>query len=329
MWFGKILIILLGIAFVCINILASLQSFVTVLNRHHYPPPGILYDIGGSQKMHLHCNGTGEPTVLYLHGWAGQSYDWAWIRPKVSRVARSCSLDRAGYAWSDAPACLRCPRTAQVHADNLNWLLKAANITGSLMLVVHADAVLDARVFVNTYTDFKVCSVVCVDCVDSATLPAGAQDNPAPLFWDVWRNLLPSGLGGIFAATNSIAQFRMYEELPEEIHADYVQNELKQKFPDTVVREYQNLPQSVQQAIQAGTFGSRPFVGLAAGLGLNASGVATLSTNSSMVYVEDSPHDMAFHYVFSTIILDQITRFISLARITGCAAGVVVNTTSL
>lgn len=50
-----------------------------------------------------------------------------------------------------------------------------------------------AQVYVNKYKTANVCSVVCVDCVDPAALPSGSQDNPPPGFWNLWRNLLPSG----------------------------------------------------------------------------------------------------------------------------------------
>jgi len=316
---GKILFAIVGVAVVSINILGALQSFVTVFNAHHYHPPGKLYDVGDSRKMHLHCNGTGGPTVMYLHGWSGQAYDWAWVQPRVAQLTKSCSLDRTGYGWSDSPSCLRCPRTAEVQARDLDALLKAAKIEESLILVVHAEAVLDARVFVNTYQDHHICGIICVDCVDTATLPSGSHKNPAPTFWDLWRNLLPSGLGGLLAASDQLTVFKLYDPLPESIHPNYIQNDLKPKFPETVVMEYEDLPRSVQQAEDAGDFGNLPFVGLVAGLGLNATGVRTLSTNSSLVFVPNSPHDMPFHNIFSSVISEQIARMLRISRLGGCA----------
>ena len=35
-----------------------------------------MYNIGGSREMHLDCNGTGGPTVVFLHQLGGQAYDW-------------------------------------------------------------------------------------------------------------------------------------------------------------------------------------------------------------------------------------------------------------
>jgi len=257
--------------------------------------------------MHLHCNGTGGPTVIQIHGWGGQAYDWAWVRPKVSAFAKSCSIDRTGYGWSDPPSCLTCGRTAEVYADDLNAALKAADLQNdNIMLVLAGEAVLEARVFVNKYPEYKICSVICVDCVDSDTLPSGPTKNPPPPFWDMWRNVLPSGLGGVMAAANKLPKIKAYEPLPEAIHIDYIQNDLKPKFPQTVVMEYESLPQSVQQAEDAGGFGDIPFVGLLAGLGLNETGVARLSTNSTLVEVNNSPHDMPFHKIFSSLIIEKI-----------------------
>lgn len=89
---AKVLFVLVAIGVVCVNILGSLQSFVTVFNLQHYKPPGAMYDVGGGRKIHLHCNGTGSPTVLQIHGWGGQAYDWAWVRPQVSAYSKSCSI---------------------------------------------------------------------------------------------------------------------------------------------------------------------------------------------------------------------------------------------
>jgi len=257
--------------------------------------------------MHLFCNGTGSPTVVHIHGWAGQGYDWGWVRPKVAAFSRSCSVDRPGYGWSDPPACLTCARTAEAYADDLNALFQAAGLQKDhLMLVLAAEAVLEARVFVNKYPNYNICGIVCVDCVDSNLLPAGDQKNPPPQFWDMWRNVLPSGISGIMAASNTLPKVKIYQDLPEDIHQQYIQNDLKSKFPQTVVMEYESLPTSVQQAESAGTFGSIPFVAITCGLGLNQTGVLNLSTNSLLIYQALSPHDMPIHFQFASIITERV-----------------------
>ena len=88
------------------------------LDARAYPPPGQLVDVGG-HRLHLHCTGTGSPTVVLEPGQGGVSSDLAWIAPAVARDTTVCVYDRAGRGWSDAtdrPA-RRCPdRRRPAHA---------------------------------------------------------------------------------------------------------------------------------------------------------------------------------------------------------------------
>jgi hypothetical protein len=64
------------------------------------PPPGTLVDIGG-YRLHIYCQGTGDPAVVMLAGGGDFSFDWSLVQPGVARFARACAYDRAGLAWSD------------------------------------------------------------------------------------------------------------------------------------------------------------------------------------------------------------------------------------
>ena len=63
-------------------------------------PPGRLVDIGG-RRLHLHCTGSGSPTVLIEAGASSFAIDFALVQPEISTATRVCSYDRAGFGWSD------------------------------------------------------------------------------------------------------------------------------------------------------------------------------------------------------------------------------------
>ena len=110
--------------------------------------PGNLYDIGG-YRLHLFCMGeskNGTPTVLFESGAGGSSADWIPIQEKLSKRAKICAYDRAGYGWSDEWAALKdiqslqkvLPRSIDQNVEALESLLKKAKISGQIILVGHS-----------------------------------------------------------------------------------------------------------------------------------------------------------------------------------------------
>ena len=80
-------------------LLASMAAAVQAADA--FPPPGKLIDVGG-HKIHLYCTGKGSPTVVLIAGAASFSIDFAVVQPALSRTHRVCAFDRAGYGWSDS-----------------------------------------------------------------------------------------------------------------------------------------------------------------------------------------------------------------------------------
>jgi pimeloyl-ACP methyl ester carboxylesterase len=96
-----------------------------------YQPPGRLIDVGG-RKLHLHCSGTGSPTIILMAGGGAFSIDWALVQPRVAENTRVCSYDRAGLAWSDpGPA----DETVEQMIGDLHALLRAAGEKQPYLLV--------------------------------------------------------------------------------------------------------------------------------------------------------------------------------------------------
>ena len=122
------------------------------------PPTGQLVDIGG-RKLHIHCTGNGNPTVVVENGGAAFSFDWELVQPEVARFARICTYDRAGYAWSDAGPEFD---TFDQSVHDLHLLLTKAGIPGPYVLVGHSLGGLLVRHYRATYPK-DVVGMVLVD----------------------------------------------------------------------------------------------------------------------------------------------------------------------
>lgn len=125
---GLAIIALAGIA------LAGGWGYQIIAERRddrRYPPPGELHAVNG-RLMHIHCRGTGSPTVIVEQGIGGPSLDWNEINEQMSRLTRVCDYDRAGMGYSE-PAFK--PTLAVDVAGNLHELLRAAKVDDDLIFV--------------------------------------------------------------------------------------------------------------------------------------------------------------------------------------------------
>jgi pimeloyl-ACP methyl ester carboxylesterase len=134
------------------------------------PPPGQLVDVGGF-KLHVKCEGSGTPSVVFDAALGGSSISWAWVQPEIARTNRTCSYDRAGYGWSEPGPF---PRTAGGMATELHTLLQRIGIAPPLVLVGHSFGGLIMRIYAARY-HADVAGMVLVD-------PAHPEDwvTPAP-----------------------------------------------------------------------------------------------------------------------------------------------------
>jgi pimeloyl-ACP methyl ester carboxylesterase len=123
-------------------------------------PPGVLVDIGG-QRLHLHCTGTGSPTVLLEAGAGDFSVVWSLVQPKVAATTRVCSYDRGGYAWSDPGVE---PRTYAQLATELHRALERTHVGPPYVLVGQSYGGLVVRGFAARYRA-EVVGLVLVDAV--------------------------------------------------------------------------------------------------------------------------------------------------------------------
>lgn len=98
------------------------------------PPPGAHVWVG-DHRLHLNCQGSGSPTVIFESGLGGSSLDWVLVQPAVATLTRACTYDRAGYAWSDAGPL---PRNDVSIISDLNHLLSNGSVAGPYVLVGHS-----------------------------------------------------------------------------------------------------------------------------------------------------------------------------------------------
>ena len=113
----------------------------------------------GDHRLHLDCQGTGSPTVVFDSGLGGSSLDWTLVQPEVASFTRACSYDRAGYAWSD-PGPM--PRDADNIVEDLERLLGNASVAAPYVLVGHSLGGLIVQKFARQHPE-RIAGLVLVD----------------------------------------------------------------------------------------------------------------------------------------------------------------------
>ena len=176
----------LFLAIVCLAITGALYEMIgSWRDTRRFPERGHLVQVG-SIRMNIDCSGRGSPTVILESGSGGPSVDWLMVQPEVSKFARVCSYDRAGYGWSDSgPE----PRSTLQIAHELKQLLRASRERGPYVLVGHSMGGYDIRAYTSQYPD-DVVGMVFVDASHED------QDLRAPESirkWQQKRRKHPSG----------------------------------------------------------------------------------------------------------------------------------------
>lgn len=93
-----------------------------------------LVAVGGA-KMHLHCAGNGDHTVLLIAGFTSDRTAFGSVEAELSASSRVCSYDRFGTGTSDAPPT---PQTFATQAEDLHELLTSVHEGGPYVAVGHS-----------------------------------------------------------------------------------------------------------------------------------------------------------------------------------------------
>ena len=126
-----------------------------------------MIDVGG-HKLQIYCTGPrdAKPVVIFEAGGGAFSKDWTVVQSLLGRQVRTCAYDRAGLGWSDpGPA----PRTLKQEVFELHALLKAANISGPLVLVGQSIGALNVRLYTMEYGN-DVAGICLVDPADESSV---------------------------------------------------------------------------------------------------------------------------------------------------------------
>lgn len=103
-----------------------------------FEQPGRMIRLPQANKISLYCEGAGTPTIVLEAGFGGGAYAaWHELQPRLAKITRTCSYDRAGFGFSELDHDL--PRDIQHDVRDLHALLKAAGLPGPYVLVGHSD----------------------------------------------------------------------------------------------------------------------------------------------------------------------------------------------
>jgi len=252
-----------------------------------YPMPGRLIDVG-AHRLHLHCTGSGSPTVVLEPGGGAMSSNLGWITPGVARDTRVCVYDRAGRGWSE-PA--DTPQDgAQVAAD-LHTLLHRANVPGPYVLAGHSFGGLYVLTFAARYPD-EVAGMVLVDSTAPAAAPSTAQGSSDGIDRLAALASIPARLGLV-----RLVGHLFDDDLPPRAGGEVRAGTTTAGSLRSTIDEYGNASASARQAAALRDFADKPLVVLTAGVGHDAAWstaqnhLATLSANSAHLVVHGATHE--------------------------------------
>jgi len=258
-----------------------------------YPMAGQLIDVGG-HRLHLHCTGSGSPTVVLQPGGGDFSSAMAWIAPAVAADSRVCVYDRAGRGWSE-PA--DSPQDATQIATELHTLLQRGNVPGPYVLAGHSFGGL----YVLTYADRYPGDVAGMVLIDSTNPATKADPQKATAYDGGSYDAVTDRVAALGAAAARIGLVRLvgsfgYGDLPPQSRDEVRAKTATADYASGWIDEFVQANASGAEAAMLTDFGDKPLVVLTAGAETDPTHdaaqnkLATLSTNSSHRVVEGASH---------------------------------------
>ncbi|MEY9926603.1 pimeloyl-ACP methyl ester carboxylesterase [Catenulispora sp. GP43] len=122
-------------------------------------PFGRYYDVQG-HSLQTYRSGAGEATVVLLPGGGSVGLDMWRVQEGIAQFATVVGYDRGGTGWSSRA--VKLPRSLREVADELEELLRAADIAGPRILVGHSLGGLYARYFAARHPE-QVAGLVLVE----------------------------------------------------------------------------------------------------------------------------------------------------------------------
>lgn len=287
---GRGCLLMLGGLLILLVVLAVIgavyEPIAEAADLRAYPPPGQMVDVGG-YRLHIHCTGSGSPTVVIDAGWMDWSLGWSWVQPEVAKATRVCTYDRAGMGYSEAGPL---PRTAEQFARELRLLLARAGVPGPYVLVGHSMGGLTVRVYAHDYPA-EVAGVVLIESMSPAqatVAPAEVQPPPTSRAFSIPVLLARIGLLRLFAGPT--------EDLPPEASKAFRALQVTPRSAQAMLDEGAGLPMSMVQAGVVKSLGNVPLLVLTRGRDQQADWLAMqsqlleLSSRSQQMIADSSGH---------------------------------------
>lgn len=300
------------------------------------PPPGRLVDVDG-RKLHLHCVGTGSPTVVLEAGASSFALDWSLVQPDVARNQRACAYDRAGSGWSEPRLDVETP--ARIVSD-LHTALTAAGEKPPFVMVGASAGGLYVRLYQLEYPA-DVAGLVLVDPSTEDRLFAMFQQRAVPIASLTSEQLLTTLPTRAVAVPSRAPQTGApFDRLPPDVYQLRIKidQRLIASVPPSVSAEVVRESSEGQRAALARLLDNRsredrairnvPLLVLSRGQGGTPgvvdshAAVARLSTNSRQLVVPDAGHEI---HLFSPAVVTQAIEDVSMAA-RGSAGGVLDRT---
>lgn len=230
---------------------------------HRSDPPGRLVDVLG-RKMHIKSQGEGSPTVVFDSGLGFHSLDWQEIQEEISQITRTCSYDRLGYGWSEI---VKGPRTSLDIVGELHELLQNAGERPPYILVGHAFAGLNMRLFASLYPD-EVLGMVLLDPSHEEMITFFPIQMPSPAK-TLWANMyLFVAKCGLHRILSRHFITKTFPDMPEDKKYLYQSHHSEHKTLETAYRENSGFLESLAQMREnKRKFDSLPFIVLTSGRG--------------------------------------------------------------
>jgi pimeloyl-ACP methyl ester carboxylesterase len=290
------------------------------------PPPGRLVDIGG-RNLHLHCTGSGSPTVVLEAGASAFAIDWALVQTEIARTNRVCSYDRAGHGWSEPAKAVETPERV---ALDLHSVLQAAGEKPPYVMVGASMGGIYVRLYQVRYPD-EVAGMVLVDPAHEDRLFAmfeGKGVTYASLTAEQLRSTIPPGPAKV--SPRSPQTGAPFDRLPRELYELRValDKRLIASVPSSV--PYDVIVESAEgqraafaklheiSTTQDHPLGDRPLVVLTRGADSDQqrtevhARLARISTNSRHTVVAGSGHEI--HLFQPSVVIQAIQAVLEAHR---------------
>jgi pimeloyl-ACP methyl ester carboxylesterase len=268
---------------------AIYQAIATQIDRHAYPPPGEMVDVG-THSLHINCAGEGSPTVILEAANLGMSAHWVRVKQQVAKTTRVCAYDRAGMGWSEAgPE----PRDARQISSELHTLLKGAGTEGPYVLVGHSYGGLYARMYAAQYSE----EVAGVALVDSSHPEQFTRSPEGRATYEQTRRM-----GAVIPWLTRLGVIRLtnfypaHPDLPPQQRAQIEAFNSSTRQVVTTVEEFRAIPETSAQIRNTQSLGDKSLAVISAGeqspdwLEMQEE-LAALSPNSIHRVVEGATHE--------------------------------------